>query len=277
MEAKLEQIEMGNATAAEARAVVSKLLRDGSEASVSRLYDALGAWLWKALDGRRRDEELREWFDIFRRSSASITENHSAYSERFRAFYDLLEMSIATSMVADPTRVLSRQHVVQVLQILRRAGSRPVEKTIIAQTLGLGPENMSRVLHMMSNARLLERTTYGKKAFFAITREGAAALAKHEVVSPPRPDPPTLPPKNVENLIRAFVEQISESPVRRTAASTEREADKSSEGHARRLVSTGTQVMVRNDKRHYRGWMVLPPAQHKSSFIQDASTEDNHA
>lgn len=184
MSAALEKIELGDATVAEARLAISELLKEGSEASYGRLYAVLGAWLWKALDGRRRDEELRQWFDIIRRTSATLSTKNAAYAERFRAFYDLLEMSIATSKIADVSEILSRQHVVPILQLLRDAGSRPVEKAAIAEELGLGPANLSRILHMMANARLVERTSYGRQAQFAITREGSIALLKKEAMVP---------------------------------------------------------------------------------------------
>ncbi|MET3910047.1 putative transcriptional regulator [Bradyrhizobium sp. S3.3.6] len=111
-------------------------------------------------------------------------------------------MSIATSAVSDAGKVLSRQHVINILRILGKAGHAPVEKAAIAQELGLGPENLSRVLHMMGNARLLERTTYGKKAFFAITRDGSSALAKHEAASPPPP---------VENRFTKVNQELAET------------------------------------------------------------------
>jgi predicted transcriptional regulator len=188
----LEKIELGEASASEARLVVSELLKEGSDTSYARLYSALGAWLWKALDGRRRDDELRQWFDIVRRASAALSTRNAAYAERLRAFYDLLEMSIATSEVADASEILNRQHVVAILKLLQAAGERPLEKAAIARELGLKPANLSRILHMMANARLVERTTYGKEAHFCMTRDGATALAKREAPAA-RPVRPALP------------------------------------------------------------------------------------
>ncbi|WP_194456280.1 hypothetical protein [Bradyrhizobium sp. CCBAU 53421] len=185
MELDLKKMELGDATAAEARAAVSELLKEGSESSYSRLYAAMGAWLWKTLDGRRRDDELRQWFDIIRRTSAFLSAKNPAYAERFRAFYDLLEMSIATSKAANVDEILTRQHVVSILQHLQQAGQRPVEKAAIAGKLGLKPANLSRILHMMANARLVERTSYGKQAHFCITREGSIALSKREAALRP--------------------------------------------------------------------------------------------
>ncbi|WP_025038678.1 winged helix DNA-binding protein [Bradyrhizobium sp. DOA9] len=176
----LEKIESGEATATEARGVISEFLKEGSERSLERIYATLGAWLWNSLESRRRDAELREWFDILRRVSASLAPKNAAYAERFRAFYDLLQMSINTAKVARPSEVMHRQHVVEILQLLRDAPSRQLEKAAIAKKLDLKDANLSRILRLMTNARFVERTTSGKFAHFALTRDGLIALEKHE-------------------------------------------------------------------------------------------------
>lgn len=93
----IERIETGEASAKEARPAIAQLLQEGSEKSLGCLYACLGTWLWKSLEGCRRDEELREWSDILRRTSAGLTTRNLAYAERLRAFCDLLQMSINTS------------------------------------------------------------------------------------------------------------------------------------------------------------------------------------
>ncbi|MBW5436184.1 hypothetical protein FXB41_15950 [Bradyrhizobium canariense] len=176
----LEKIETGEATASEARRVISDLLKEGSERSLERLYATLGAWVWNALESRRRDPELREWFDILRRMSATLGPRNAAYAERFRAFYDLLQMSINTSKLARPDEVMHRQHVVAILALLRDTTSGQMEKAAIAKRLSLRDANLSRILRLMTNARFVERTTQGKFAHFALTRDGLLALEKRE-------------------------------------------------------------------------------------------------
>ncbi|WP_409190644.1 hypothetical protein [Bradyrhizobium sp. RDM4] len=176
----LEKIETGEAAASEARRVISDLLKEGSEKSLERLYATLGAWVWNALESRRRDPELREWFDILRRMSATLAPRNAAYAERFRAFYDLLQMSINTSKLARPNEVMHRQHVVAILALLRDSPSGQMEKAAIAKRLSLRDANLSRILRLMTNARFLERTTQGKFAHFALTRDGLLALERRE-------------------------------------------------------------------------------------------------
>lgn len=176
----LEKIETGEATASEARRLISELLKEGSERSLERLYATLGAWVWNALESRRRDPELREWFDILRRMSATLGPKNAAYAERFRAFYDLLQMSINTSKLARPSEVMHRQHVVAILRLLRDTPSGQMEKAAIGKKLKLRDANLSRILRLMTNARFVERTTQGKFAHFALTREGLRELENRE-------------------------------------------------------------------------------------------------
>ncbi|MDA9430239.1 helix-turn-helix domain-containing protein [Bradyrhizobium sp. CCBAU 51627] len=176
----LEKIETGEATASEARRVISELLKDGTERSLERLYATLGAFVWNALESRRRDPEMREWFDILRRVSATLGPKNAAYAERFRAFFDLLQMSINTSKLARPSEVMHRQHVVAILCLLRDAPSHQMEKTAIAKKLELKDANLSRILRLMTNARFVERTTQGRFAHFALTRDGLLELENSE-------------------------------------------------------------------------------------------------
>jgi predicted transcriptional regulator len=174
----LERIETGEASPKEARATISDILKEGSSKSYQKLYGALGSWLWKAIDSRRRDDELREWFDIFRRTSAAIADTEPAYAERLHAFYDLLQTSITTSKMMSVEDVLKREHVRNVIRLLGAAEGRPTEKSVIARHVGLKPSNLTRVLNMMTDARLVERTSYGRHAQFCLTREGLSIASK---------------------------------------------------------------------------------------------------
>ncbi len=115
---------------------------------------------------------------MLRRTSAALTEKDPAYSERFRAFYDLIQTSISTSKAMSAQEVMRREHVKEILQLLYNADGRPIEKTVIAGRLNLKPSNLTRILNMMADARLVERTSYGKQAQFGLTREGMATVSK---------------------------------------------------------------------------------------------------
>src|SRR4051794_29971532 len=87
----LNMIARGDATPAEARAVLADLFDDPTPDLLQDAYLALRAWVWKALDGRRRDPELREWADILDASSALMAEHgQEAFAERLAAVHELL-------------------------------------------------------------------------------------------------------------------------------------------------------------------------------------------
>jgi predicted transcriptional regulator len=179
----LDRIASGEATPAEARRIVAAILDDGSERSLARLYAAFGSWLWRALEGRRRDAELREWFDIVRRIEVQPKVAGTPYAERFRALRDLIHTSVNVSEILQPAEILRRLHARTVLEMLQEAAPRPVAKSVIARRLKLLPANLTRIVNMLAGARLLERTVYGKQARFAITREGIAAMADFDLAA----------------------------------------------------------------------------------------------
>jgi hypothetical protein len=92
----LGRIGRGIATPLEARdallAALVPMTREGAEDA----YLALRAWTWKALDGRRRDPELRGWSDIITAAAALMGQRgHADLAERLRALDELVLESAA--------------------------------------------------------------------------------------------------------------------------------------------------------------------------------------
>jgi hypothetical protein len=59
------------------------------------------AWVWKAIDRRRRDDGLGEWFDVLRRPSAALAESHPTEANRIGVLHDLIYESIFVSEIAE--------------------------------------------------------------------------------------------------------------------------------------------------------------------------------
>ena len=188
MTSTLNEIALGQATPSQARAAIRSALEAGTAASWERVYTVLRAWVWKALDGRRRDAELGEWFDILRRTRAFLADKDPAQAERLHVLHDLIHESITASEVLSPAVVLSRAYVPEILAMLR---SGPTDRAEIGNRLQLKQSNLSRILNMMSSARLIERTVYGRRAIFELTPFGSKAVAK---LKPPKiPGPVPIP------------------------------------------------------------------------------------
>lgn len=92
----LGRIGLGVATPLEARDALLAALEPTTREAAADAYVVLRAWTWKALDGRRRDQELRGWSDIIAAAAALMRqEGHADLAERLRALNELLLESIA--------------------------------------------------------------------------------------------------------------------------------------------------------------------------------------
>jgi predicted transcriptional regulator len=180
-QSSLDSIALGEATPDEARAAIGAALQPSATPdAVERVYTVLRTFVWKALDGRRRDGELRAWFDILRRTRAFLAESHPLQAERLHVLHDMLRESINASEVLSAEDVMRRSHVRHILAVMRDDAAGPIDRATIGQRVDLKQANLSRILNMMSSAGLIERTSYGKQAFFQLTRSGlrfAADLA----------------------------------------------------------------------------------------------------
>lgn len=167
--ATLADITLGTARPSEAREIIHQALQNLTAGSAKQIYVALRAWIWKALDERRRDDELREWFDIVERTSAALRGEHETQAIQLGVLGDLLYESISTSEVMTPAYVLGREHVKRALEAIDRAGG-VMERSEIGKQIDLDDANLSRILNMMSSAKLVETIVSGQKALIQLTK-----------------------------------------------------------------------------------------------------------
>jgi hypothetical protein len=177
-DATLDDIALGDVGPAQARAALSKAFGGEDPKAAGRAYTALRAWVWKALDGRRRDAELREWFDVLKRAAAFLRTRDVALAERVAALHELIHESIVVSERLPMRAVLQRRHVRDVLAMLVVAPGGRLDRAEVGRRLGLKQGNLTRVLNMVTEAGLAERTVHGKQAEFQLTRAGLDAAAE---------------------------------------------------------------------------------------------------
>jgi hypothetical protein len=86
-------------------------------------YLALRAWVWKALDQRRRDPDLRAWNDILG-AAATLMAQHGQPSlgERMAVLHELLSESIAVGETLRALDITRRQHVAEASPNSSRCG-----------------------------------------------------------------------------------------------------------------------------------------------------------
>jgi len=92
----LNDIARADASPEEASEILLAVFTQPTPDLLDDTYLALRAWVWKALDQRRRDPELRAWSDILG-AAASLMAQHARppLSARIRTLKELIQESIA--------------------------------------------------------------------------------------------------------------------------------------------------------------------------------------
>jgi predicted transcriptional regulator len=188
----LDDIALGDITASDARPIIFEALNSVDRSSAQRIYAALRDWLWKALNRRRRDPELKEWYDLMRRAASRLSRDFSSMSERIVSLYELLYESVATFETLSVTTVVKRKHVQHVLDLLAVAEGGTLDRLQLQTLSQLNQANLSRILNMMETVGLIDRSMAGKQVVVSLTRTGrgfakTASLA-HPAVKYPRAD-----------------------------------------------------------------------------------------
>jgi hypothetical protein len=150
--ADLNRIARAEATPAQARECLLAVFGQPSPDLLQDAYLALRSWAWKALDQRRRDAELRDWYDILTASSSLMAQQgQRALAERLTGLGELLAEFLAVGEALDATGVTRRQPVAEALDLLGRCGGQ-ASRGAIGEQLALGQANLTRVLNLMTAA-----------------------------------------------------------------------------------------------------------------------------
>lgn len=182
--AALASVAQADASPIQACQALVVALEDGSPEGAQDAYLALRAWVWKTLDQRRRDPELRQWHDIISASSALMAQHrHMALAERLAALNELLAESFTVGETLDTTDVTRLRHVAKALAFLADHGGW-AERSAIGARLSLSRLVLTRILNLMSSAGLIERGAKGDVVVFRLSRAG---LEKHSGQAEDRP------------------------------------------------------------------------------------------
>ncbi len=100
----LEQIARGRISASECHKIISPILKRGEISEVQKVYTVLRAWTWKAITERRRDDDLRSWYNLLRGVSSYLQGSHVGHAERIRVLYELIYESIHVVEVVPPSK-----------------------------------------------------------------------------------------------------------------------------------------------------------------------------
>lgn len=174
---RFESLAVADLSAADARTIVGRLPRTLDEPTAHRLFSALRAWTWKALDQKRRDPELREWHDVITRAQVR-TRSLAIVAGQFQVLLDLIHESVAVAERRPVEDVLHRRHVRQMLVLLGAAPGGHLRKAEIMRKLGLKQANLTRLMNVVIGAGLVERIVDGREARFRLSKAGEQQLER---------------------------------------------------------------------------------------------------
>lgn len=169
----LDKIATGEVSVTVAAELIRTTMQELTETKAQKVYSVLRAWVWKALNERRRDSELRKWHALISQTSAYLEDEYFPHAERIRVLHELVHESISVSIVYSFNDLAARSHVKEILSYLYVSPQRTLARQELQSKLGLKDPNMTRVLTMLSTSGLLERSARGKSAFYSLTRDGA--------------------------------------------------------------------------------------------------------
>lgn len=171
IEIALEDIAIGEADLATASKTISTCLKQIDDDIAHELYGALRAWLWKALEARRRDEDLSGWIDIIGRVSSHLSDRWNVLAIKLDGFAELLQASIMLASAPQRRDLMSRKHVREMLSTIYIANGRLKRQTLV-QLLGLKDANLTRVAAPLQDEGWIQREVVGRDVFYRLTEKG---------------------------------------------------------------------------------------------------------
>jgi DNA-binding MarR family transcriptional regulator len=177
---ELENLALGDVTLEEGVASLTALLGQLDESLAESLYAALRSWTWKALEARRRDDELAGWMELIGRVGANIREFSPNNAIKLEGFLELLYASVMTAAAATQRNPLDRKHVRDALVSIRQSGGR-MRRADLLEMMALKKANLSRVMTPLQDDGYVAREVQGREIFYGLTLKGVEAVANVDV------------------------------------------------------------------------------------------------
>lgn len=195
----LDRIVEEDLSGEEARELVASLPRNLDDRQAARLYGVLRAWTWRALDQRRRDDELREWVDLVRRARLRI-KNSPRRQDQLETLAELLSESVAVAVRLPLEEVLAKRHVPETLLLLDGADGEPMSKRQLMDALGVEQSNLWRIIKLLEPTGLVESEKSGRERLYRLSRAGQTEVRNIRLI-------------RTSQAANAELEALSEAPV----------------------------------------------------------------
>lgn len=180
--AKLQFIQTGDASAEEAMKALREVVEAHGVKGANAIRTALRAWTWKAMQTRRADAELRDWYRVIRTTSGLLEKVDGRASAYLEALAHLVEESVRHAEARPRTDLLKRAHVATILEYVAKVGGR-IERARLAEEIDVSNSRLSQILTELTVAGALERSGHGRRAIYELASSGTASLLKRALGS----------------------------------------------------------------------------------------------
>ncbi len=167
-----DDISLGIATPGEARALIRSGVENLTAETAQRIYEALRAWVWKALNQRRRDPELREWHDVIRSTRAVLSDTFPDLAARVATLADMIYESVMVAETFETSDIVDRPYV-QTIVLLLRAGALSLEA--LAEEARMPVDRIKLIVNMMTYAGLVTWARRGHSPVLTLSSAGRLA------------------------------------------------------------------------------------------------------
>lgn len=167
----LSSIRQGDVTADHGWKMLSEVVPSLDPEKASDLVDALRSWTWKAVDRRRRDDELGEWVSIMNRVEAFLPEGSVELAARVQLLVELLHESIAVAELPRESAPLGRKHLAGIISTLSSRGGWTSKNDLMSDH-AIRPANTTRLMSHLADLGLVSQRSEGREVFYRLTGEG---------------------------------------------------------------------------------------------------------
>lgn len=176
----LEDISLGEANLDDASRTVEALLGAVDDRKAHELFDALRSWVWKALDTRRRDEDLLAWVEMFGKTASFLEDEWPYLGLKLEAYADLIQMSVMRAGARRGRDLLRMKHVRDVLEAIQKTHGVRQRKTL-RTALGVSDPNLVRIVSPMIDEGYITREENGREVSYRLTEKGSKACRRDRV------------------------------------------------------------------------------------------------
>lgn len=172
----MRELALGEVGAQEAKSLLAELAGRSSELLARKAYPALQEVAWRMVRAHVMPEDVEDWISVYRYCERLMDKHDLTHSARqVEALGDMVARTARYADLQPADAILSRRHVVPLLEKLRDAGGRLARKDL-KRHLSVEEANLSRLIALLEAGGLVVRTATGRESMIELTPEGRRSV-----------------------------------------------------------------------------------------------------